>query len=120
MEKALEHFAAILKEQMNRIANMSGLKTDFSQKDTITIGIIDGDGIESLDIAIAYPENLPTGVYTLEAVGCLKDANGKEIETWQSALQDLVYVSNLEEELRMDVYNEGVANVLMEIMETRK
>ena len=45
MEKALEHFAAILQEQMNRIANMSTEKTDFSLKDTITIGIIDGDGI---------------------------------------------------------------------------
>ena len=45
MEKALEHFAAILKEQMDRIANMSGEKTDFSKKDRITIGIIDGDGI---------------------------------------------------------------------------
>ena len=45
MEKALEHFAAILQEQMDRIANMSRSKTDFSKKDTITIGIIDGDGI---------------------------------------------------------------------------
>ena len=45
MEKSLEHFAAILKEQMDRIANMSTEKTDFSKKETITIGIIDGDGI---------------------------------------------------------------------------
>ncbi len=45
MEKALEHFAAILKEQMDRIANMSTEKTDFSKKDTITIGIVNGDGI---------------------------------------------------------------------------
>jgi len=45
MEKALEHFAGILKEQMDRIANMSAEKTDFSKKETITIGIIDGDGI---------------------------------------------------------------------------
>ena len=45
MEKSLEHFAAILKEQMERIANMSTEKTDFSKKDVITIGIIDGDGI---------------------------------------------------------------------------
>ena len=45
MEKSLEHFAAILKEQMDRIANMSTEKTDFSQKETITIGIVDGDGI---------------------------------------------------------------------------
>ena len=45
MEKALEHFAAILREQMDRIANMSTEKTDFSKRDTITIGIVDGDGI---------------------------------------------------------------------------
>ena len=45
MEKALEHFAAILKEQMDRIANLSTEKTDFSQKETIVIGIVDGDGI---------------------------------------------------------------------------
>ena len=45
MEKSLEHFAAILKEQMDRIANMSTEKTDFSKKDTIVIGIVDGDGI---------------------------------------------------------------------------
>ena len=45
MEMALEHFAAILREQMDRIANMSTEKTDFSKKETVTIGIIDGDGI---------------------------------------------------------------------------
>ena len=45
MEKSLEHFAAILKEQMDRIANMSTEKTDFSKKEIVTIGIIDGDGI---------------------------------------------------------------------------
>lgn len=45
MEKALEHFAAILKEQMDRIANLPTEKTDFSQKETIVIGIVDGDGI---------------------------------------------------------------------------
>ena len=45
MEKALEHFAAILKEQMDRIANMSSEKTDYSKKNTVTVGIIDGDGI---------------------------------------------------------------------------
>ena len=45
MKKALEHFAAILNEQMERILNMPTEKTDFSQKDTITIGTVDGDGI---------------------------------------------------------------------------
>ncbi len=41
--------------------------------------VVSGDGTEHLDIAIKYPENLPTGNYTLEVVGCLKDANGNEI-----------------------------------------
>ena len=39
-----------------------------------------------------------------------KDENGEEIETWQSALQSLVFVANLKEELKMDVYNESVSN----------
>ena len=47
-----------------------------------------------------------------------KDAQGNEIETWQSVLQDLVFVANLEKELKMDVYNEGVSNALLEIMDT--
>ena len=69
MEKALEHFAAILKEQMNRIANMSSLKTDFSQKDTITIGIIDGDGIG--------PIIMEQAVRVLNALLAPKLASGK-------------------------------------------
>jgi hypothetical protein len=47
-----------------------------------------------------------------------KDANGQEIETWQSALQDLVFAANLNEELKMDIYNESVANALLDIMHT--
>ena len=47
-----------------------------------------------------------------------KDASGKEVETWQSALQTLVFAANLEEELKMDVYNEGVSRALLEIMNT--
>lgn len=40
---------------------------------------VSSEGIESLDIQIAYPENLPSGQYTLEAVGVLKDADGNEL-----------------------------------------
>ena len=40
---------------------------------------VGSDGVESLDIEIVYPENLPSGKYTLEAVGCLKDANGNAV-----------------------------------------
>ena len=40
---------------------------------------VSSEGIESLDIEIVYPENLPGGKYTIEAVGVLKDANGNEV-----------------------------------------
>ena len=69
MEKALEHFAAILKEQMDRIANMSTEKTDFSKKETITIGIIDGDGIG--------PIIMEQAVRVLEKLLAPKVASGK-------------------------------------------
>ena len=49
-----------------------------------------------------------------------KDVNGNEIDTWQSALQTLVFAADLEQELKMDVYNEGVANALLGIMDTLK
>ena len=43
--KACEAFKVLLEEQMQRVANMSCEKTDFSTKKTVTIGVIDGDGI---------------------------------------------------------------------------
>ncbi len=55
------------------------------------------DGTESLDIQINYPENLPTGTYTLEVVGCLKDANGNEISNPVVELQgEISYVNSLQ------------------------
>ena len=45
INKACEAFKILLEEQMNRIANMSTEKTDFSSKATVTIGVVDGDGI---------------------------------------------------------------------------
>ena len=42
---ACEAFEKLLKEQLNRIANMNCEKTDFSTKETVVIGVIDGDGI---------------------------------------------------------------------------
>jgi len=42
---ACESFRALLEEQLARIANMSGEKVDFTRKETVTIGLIDGDGI---------------------------------------------------------------------------
>ena len=45
INKACEAFRILLEEQLARIANMSTEKTDFSSKKTVTIGIVDGDGI---------------------------------------------------------------------------
>ena len=45
LELACESFRMLLQEQLKRIENMSADKVDYSKKETITIGIIDGDGI---------------------------------------------------------------------------
>ena len=43
--EACEAFKVLLEEQQARIVNMTTEKTDFSIKKTVTIGVIDGDGI---------------------------------------------------------------------------
>ena len=45
LDLACESFRKLLREQIARIESMNAEKTDFSQKETVTIGIIDGDGI---------------------------------------------------------------------------
>jgi len=45
VDQACESFRTLLLEQLGRLEHMRAEKTDFSQKPTITIGIIDGDGI---------------------------------------------------------------------------
>ena len=45
IEQACRSFETLLKEQLERIANMRSEKVDFSAKEVITIGLIDGDGI---------------------------------------------------------------------------
>lgn len=45
IEQACEHFRQLLLEQQERIAHMSSEKVDFAAKDTVTIGIVPGDGI---------------------------------------------------------------------------
>ena len=42
---ACEHFRTLLEEQLRRIENMNTQRVDFANKETVTIGIIDGDGI---------------------------------------------------------------------------
>lgn len=45
LELACENFRTLLEEQLARIASMNTEKVDFAQKETVTIGLIDGDGI---------------------------------------------------------------------------
>jgi len=45
IDHACAQFRKLLEEQQNRIAAMSEEKTDFTAKETVTIGLIDGDGI---------------------------------------------------------------------------
>ena len=45
LDLACESFRTLLQEQLRRIGNMNSEKVDFAKKETITIGIIDGDGI---------------------------------------------------------------------------
>ena len=50
---ACEAFKKLLEEQQERIANMDSVGVDFSKKATVTIGIIDGDGIGPIIISAA-------------------------------------------------------------------
>ena len=45
IEQALSHFKTILEEQFKRLETMEKPKKDFSQMDTVTIGVCGGDGI---------------------------------------------------------------------------
>ncbi len=45
IQQALEAFRVLLTEQQERVANMNTEKTDFSTKECVTIGVVDGDGI---------------------------------------------------------------------------
>ena len=45
LDLACSHFRTLLEQQLQRIENMTQEKTDFSTKEQIVIGLIDGDGI---------------------------------------------------------------------------
>ena len=53
IQQACEAFRILLEEQQARIANANSEKKDFSKMNTITIGIIEGDGIGPLIMAQA-------------------------------------------------------------------
>lgn len=45
LDLACESFRKIMEEQLSRIQAMNTQKVDFSKKETVTIGLVDGDGI---------------------------------------------------------------------------
>jgi len=45
INQACEAFRVLLEEQLRRVENMTSEKTDFSRKEVVTVGLIDGDGI---------------------------------------------------------------------------
>ena len=45
MEKALAHFQKLLEEQTKRLETLNKPRKDFASMETVTIGVIDGDGI---------------------------------------------------------------------------
>ncbi len=53
IDLACSQFRSLLEEQLARIENMSSEKMDFSAKETVTIGIVDGDGIGPIIMAAA-------------------------------------------------------------------
>ena len=53
IELACRSFEQLLREQLTRIANMDAEKVDFSAKQVVTIGLVDGDGIGPLIMAQA-------------------------------------------------------------------
>ncbi len=53
IDLACQHFGKLLQEQIARIQSMNEEKTDFSKKDTVTIGIAYGDGIGTVITPLA-------------------------------------------------------------------
>ena len=53
INQACEHFRVLLEQQQARIQNMTAVKVDFAKKETVTIGLIDGDGIGPIIMAAA-------------------------------------------------------------------
>ena len=53
LENACQSFRKLLQEQLDRIQNANKEKVDFSTKETVTIGIIEGDGIGPIIMAQA-------------------------------------------------------------------
>ncbi len=54
VNEACQAFKKLLEEQLDRVSNMDTTKTDFTTQKTVTIGVIDGDGIGPIITAQAF------------------------------------------------------------------
>ena len=54
VNQAVTAFEKLLREQLDRVANMNTEKTDFTTKKVVTVGVIDGDGIGPIITQQAY------------------------------------------------------------------
>ena len=78
---ACEHFRKLLEEQQRRVKNMCTEKVDFAKKQTITIGIIDGDGIGPIIMEQAVRAlNVLLSAHIANGRVCLKPISGLTIE----------------------------------------
>ena len=98
INQACEAFKVILEEQQARIANMNTEKVVFANKETITIGIVDGDGIGPIIME--------------QAVALLNKLLADEIEQGSIILKK---IEGLTIERRMELGQPVPADVLAEI-----
>ena len=81
VNQACEAFKKLLEEQLDRVAKMDSTKTDFTTKECVTIGIIDGDGIGPIITTQAHRvlEKLLAEEIAVGSI-VLKQINGLTIE----------------------------------------
>ena len=82
INNACESFRILLEEQLQRIEKMNDIAVDFSKKDRVTVGVVDGDGIGPVIMAQAVrvlktllADKLETGKIVLKPIGGLTIEN---------------------------------------------
>jgi len=107
LELACESFKKLVQEQLDRIANAKSEKVDFSTKETVTIGIVDGDGIGPIITgeAVKVLEHLLKDEIAAGKI-VLKKIEGLTIEN-RLALNEAVPKAVLEEIKTCDVLLKG-------------
>ncbi len=100
LDQAMSHIREVLQQQITRVENMNTEKKDLSCQDTVTIGIVDGDGIGPIIME--------------QAVRVLKKLLSEEIASGAIKLQ---YIEGLTIENRL-ARGESVPSEVMEQIKT--